>query len=137
MQEENNTPQPENAPPQQDQQAPPPAAPQQAPPPASQKKDTTMAMLCHLLGIFTWFIGPLIIWLIKKDEDAYVDAQGKEALNWQITVLLLSIILGITVIGIILIFPLQLVNLIFCIMGTVSTNKGDDFKYPFAIRLIK
>ena len=45
------------------------------------KDDKTMAMLCHLLAIFTTFIGPLIIWLIKKDQSAYVNQQGKEALK--------------------------------------------------------
>ncbi len=60
---------------------------QQAQPSTEISKDARMwAMLCHLLGFFTCFIGPLIIWLIKKDEDPFIDNQGKEALNFQITV---------------------------------------------------
>ena len=59
----------------------------QAQPSTEVSKDARMwAMLCHLLGLFTCFIGPLIIWLIKKDEDPFIDDQGKEALNFQITV---------------------------------------------------
>src|ERR1043165_9293283 len=53
--------------------------------PAPDKDAVTMGMLCHLLGIFTWFLGPLIIWLIKKDQHPFVDDQGKESLNFQIT----------------------------------------------------
>ena len=51
----------------------------------------TMAMLCHLLAIFTTFIAPLIIWLLKKNDHPFINEQGKEALNFQITVVLASI----------------------------------------------
>src|SRR5690348_1357609 len=53
--------------------------------PAPDKDAKTMALLCHLLPIFTGFLGPLIIWLVKKDSSPFVDDQGKEALNFQIT----------------------------------------------------
>src|SRR4051794_22840279 len=56
------------------------------PPPT--KDAVTMGMLCHLLGIFTGFLGPLIIWLLKKDEHPFIDDQGKEALNFQIVAML-------------------------------------------------
>jgi len=52
------------------------------------QEDKTMAMLCHLLGILTAFLGPLIIWLVKKDQSPFVDDQGKEALNFQITLVI-------------------------------------------------
>ena len=48
------------------------------------KNTRTLAMLCHLLGIFG-FIAPLIIWLVKKDDHEFIDSQGKSALNWQIS----------------------------------------------------
>src|SRR5687767_6174019 len=50
--------------------------------------DKTMATLAHVLGIFTSFVGPLIIWMIKKDTSPFVDDQGKEALNFQLTLLI-------------------------------------------------
>src|ERR1700761_2896163 len=53
--------------------------------PAPDKDSVTMGMLCHLLGIPIGFLGPLIIWLVKKDTSPFVDDQGKEALNFQIT----------------------------------------------------
>jgi len=101
-------------------------------------KDARMwAMLCHLLAIFTWFVGPLIVWLIKKDVDPFINSQGKEALNFQIT-------LGIGYVAFTILFCLAflipvvwVVGLIFCIMGTVKANKGIAYRYPVSIRFIK
>lgn len=99
-----------------------------------------MAMLCHLLGLFTAFLGPLILWLLKKDEDAFIDRQGKEALNFQITVMIASAIGGITAflcIGFILLAIVGIGDLILCIMACMATSKGEDYRYPVALRLIK
>jgi uncharacterized protein len=117
----------------------PPQEPMATPAEAS-ADDRTMAMLGHLLGIIAGFIGPLIIWLIKKDQSAFVDDQGKEALNFQITMLIGWI--GATVLSAILIglflMPLLLIgNIIFCILGGVAANKGQKYRYPVALRLIK
>ena len=54
----------------------------------------TMGMLAHLLVIFTGFIGPLIIWLIKKDQSPFVNQQGKEALNWGLTLMIGWVVKG-------------------------------------------
>ena len=100
----------------------------------------TMAMLCHLLGIITSFVGPLIIWLIKKDEDAFIDDQGKEALNFQITILIAYAVGFATwfiCIGALIFTAAWVFNLIFCIMGTVKANEGVAYRYSVAIRLIK
>ncbi len=108
--------------------------------PAPSKDDQTMAMLCHLLGILTGFVGPLIIWLVKKEQSPFVDDQGKEALNFQITLLIGYIIGGATIIFCIgaIIAPLVwLAGLIFGIMGAMAANKGEAYRYPFALRLIK
>ena len=51
------------------------------------KDARNMALLCHLLAIFTGFLGPLILWLLKKDDDSFIDEHGKEALNFQIALL--------------------------------------------------
>lgn len=97
-------------------------------------------MLAHLLAIFTWFLGPLIIWLIKKDDHPYVDEQGKEALNFQITVTIAYCaagVLSILCIGLLL-FPLIWIgDLIFCILACIAANKGEHYRYPVSIRLIK
>jgi uncharacterized Tic20 family protein len=99
-----------------------------------------MGMLCHLLGLFTSFIGPLILWLIKKDEDKFVDNQGKEALNFQITIILAMIasaILTVVVIGVFLWFATIVCNLIFCILACVAASKGEEYRYPVSLRLVK
>ena len=140
---------PQDQPPQQE---PPQQEPLQAEPPITTEppatpefgevpKDArTMGMLCHLLGIFLGFIGPLVIWLIKKDESPFVDDQGKEALNFQITILIAMFIGGLTaciIIGFVLMAVAGLYALIFSIIGAMKANNGEAYRYPFAIRLIK
>lgn len=116
---------------------PPPPATTDAP--ADQR---TMALAAHLLGIFTWFIGALIIWLINKDDagKAFVTDQAKEALNFQITVtiaMVISIILMVVIIGGILAPIVGIINLVFCIIAAVKANNGEAYRYPFTLRLIK
>ena len=97
-------------------------------------------MLAHLLGIVSGFVGALIIWLIKKDQSAYVDEQGKEALNFQITMLIAFVgawILMFILIGMLLIPLLLMANLVLCIITAVAASEGEHYKYPLAIRLLK
>ena len=104
------------------------------------KDDCNIAMLAHLLGIFTGFIGALILWLVKKDESSFITDQAKEALNFQITIAIaffVSWILAFVLIGMLLIPVLVIVNLVFCILGAVAASKGQAYKYPFALRLVK
>ena len=92
-----------------------PVSPQQ---PEISNDAKNMAMLCHLLAIFTGFVAPLIIWLIKKDDMPFVDDQGKEALNFQITVLisiLVSSLLTFICIGFFLLLAVYIADLVFCI----------------------
>lgn len=103
--------------------------------------DKNMGMLAHLLGI-VGFLGPLIIWLIKKDESAFVNQEGKESLNFQITMFIAFVVLGpISVctagIGAILYLPLFVIWIVFCIMGALKAKEGIGYRYPFALRFIK
>ena len=113
---------------------------EEAPKPASSGgKETTMAVLAHVLGIIVGFIGPLIIYLVANN-DPYGKSQAKEALNFQITVLIgviVGIILTIVGIGVIILWAISIANLILCIMAAIAASKGEDYRYPFAIRLIK
>ncbi|HEY5972970.1 MAG TPA: DUF4870 domain-containing protein [Pseudoxanthomonas sp.] len=132
--------------------APPPPA---GAPTAEEKQWALFAHLSALVGgIVTsgWagsigcFIGPLIIWLMKKDTMAFVDDQAKEALNFNITVaivflalFLLSVVtLGI---GLIVAIPLWIIIgiawLVFTIIAAIKANQGEAYRYPFALRLIK
>jgi uncharacterized protein len=103
------------------------------------KDECNLAMLAHLLGAFTGFVGALILWLVKKDEGGFVAQEAKEALNFQITVALAlaaSALLKIILIGFLL-FPIIFVaNFIFCILAALSATKGKAYRYPFALRLI-
>jgi uncharacterized Tic20 family protein len=109
-------------------------------PPDITQDAKNMAMLCHLLAIFTGFLGPLIIWLIKKDDTPFVDDQGKEALNFQITVLIAIIISGflfVLCIGPFVMMGVGITNLVFCILAAVKASKGEAYRYPVNIRFIK
>lgn len=105
----------------------------------STQDDRTMALLCHLGGGLLGFLVPLIIWLIKKDQSKFVDDQGKEALNFHITLMIGHVIGGVT-----MCFTFGLINLavwvlgvVFGIMGGLEAQKGVVYRYPFALRLIK
>lgn len=101
--------------------------------------DKNLAMLSHLLGIFFSFLGPLIIWLIKKDQSKFVEQEAREALNFQITVLIgymIAWVLTMILIGFLLHLAIWCVNIAFCIMAAVATSKGQSYRYPFAFRLV-
>ncbi len=113
---------------------------EEAPKPASSGgKETTMAVLAHVLGIIVGFIGPLIIYLVANN-DPYGKSQAKEALNFQITVLIGWVVGGILtmiLIGTVVLAVVGIANLILSIMAAIAASKGEDYRYPFAIRLIK
>jgi uncharacterized Tic20 family protein len=104
------------------------------------RDECNLAMLAHLLGIFSGFIGPLVLWLVKRDEASFVGDQANEALNFQITValaLVASVFLSIFIIGAFL-FPLLLIaNFVFCVLGAMSASKGKRYRYPLALRLVR
>ena len=85
-------------------------------------------------------IGPLIIWQVKKDTMPFVADQGKEALNFNITIAnaaIISFMLIFVVIGFVLMPLVGLVWLIFTILGAIKANNGEAYRYPFTLRLIK
>lgn len=141
------------------QPAPQVASPQPPEPPAAASinpaasdeinKDAKMwAMFCHLAGLalftsipFANIIGPLIIWLIKKDDYTFVNDQGKEALNFQISIAIYVLVSLVT-----LCFPplfalialaLMVVNVVFIIIASIESNKGTAYRYPLSLRLVK
>ncbi len=118
-------------------------------------KDARMwAMICHLGGlcglipvvpVIGSVIAPLIIWQVKKDEDPFIDEQGKEALNFQISMLLYalagSVMCAITCIGAVLIpvvvGVVAIFDLVFLLIAAVKANNGEHYRYPLTIRFIK
>ena len=106
----------------------------------------TWAMICHLsafVGIIIPFgsiIAPLVIWLIKRAESPFIDDQGKEALNLQLSVLVYAIISGLLIyifIGYLLLLALIIFNYVMVIMAALKANRGEMFRYPLCIRFIK
>ena len=104
-------------------------------PPTSDEK--TMALLSHVLTVVASFLAPLIIYVVKKDESAFVSAHAKESLNFQITVALIVIILCITIIGILLVWLVGIASLVLVIVATIRASEGKLYKYPVSIRFIK
>lgn len=107
---------------------------------AGSSDEKTMGMLAHILGIVLGFLGPLIIWLMKKDESAFVDYHGKESLNFQITLFIaytVSFLLMFVLIGFLLFPILFLLQLIMPIIAGMAANKGEYYKYPATLRLVK
>lgn len=111
------------------------------------KEERTWAMVCHLTGLSS-FIGvpfgniivPLIIWLIKKDEFPFVAEQGKESLNFQISMTIYAIVAGIlcmVLVGYFLLAAIVIVDLIFVINAAVAANKGESYHYPLAIKFVQ
>ncbi|HET6546659.1 MAG TPA: DUF4870 domain-containing protein [Rhodanobacteraceae bacterium] len=103
----------------------------------------TFAHLSALLGFVIPFgsvLGPLVVWLIKKDQMPLVDDQGKEALNFQITMVIAFIVCCILIfvlIGFLLMFVVALFDLIMVIIAAVRANNGEHYRYPLSIRFIK
>jgi len=107
-------------------------------PPTSDEK--TFAILAHILTIVSSFIAPLVIYLLKKDESAFVSEHAKESLNFQITMFILfmiSFVLMLVLIGFLLIWLLSIANLVLVIIATIKANENKMYRYPINFRLIK
>lgn len=110
------------------------------------QEERTMGMLCHLLG-FAFIaagigniLGPLILWLVKKDQMPFVDDQGKESLNFQISITIYWIVaalLSFALIGIPLLIAVAVFDIVEIIMASVKANQGIPYRYPVTIRFIK
>ncbi|HLP79959.1 MAG TPA: DUF4870 domain-containing protein [Acidobacteriota bacterium] len=105
---------------------------------AKSAPDKTLGMLSHLLGIFTNFIGALLIYLVAKDD--FSKANARNALNFQISLVIyvvVSIFLMLILIGFFLLMGLGLLNLITSIIGAIKANEGEVYEYPLAIKFLK
>ena len=102
--------------------------------------EKTWGLLAHISAVVTGFLGPLVIWLIKKEEMPFVNEQGKEALNFQITIAIayaICIVLSVVVIGALLMPLVWLFSLVMSIIAGIKAQKGEHYRYPVALRLIK
>ena len=111
------------------------------------KDERMWGMLSHLaaLGVFVFpafgnIIGPLIIWLIKKDQSWFVDDQGKESLNFQISMTIYLFVASATIcigIGLIVLPVLFIAGVVFSIIAALKANEGVIYRYPLTLRLVK
>ena len=110
---------------------------------AEERQWAMFAHLSTLVGLIIPFgsiLGPLVIWLIKKDTMPFVDDQGKEAVNFQITTGIAAIIAGVlmfVLIGFLLLPIILIAWLVLSVLAGIKANEGQYYRYPFAIRLIK
>jgi uncharacterized protein len=113
----------------------------------SSSNTRTWTVLCHasaLVGFFVpWaghILGPLIVWLAKRGDSPEIDAHGKESLNFQISMLIYSLIAGVlclVLIGFVLLGILHILNLVLVIIASIQASEGKLYRYPISIRLIK
>lgn len=121
----------------------------QAPPiggPTSEERN--WAMIAHLAGLasylgvipFASIIGPLIVWLLKKDSSAFVDEHGKESLNFQITMSIafaISVALCLVVIGFFILPFLAIWIIVLVVIAAIKAVNGEHFRYPLSIRFVR
>ncbi len=108
-------------------------------------EENTMAMLCHLSALagfilpFGSILGPLVVWLVKKDEMSIVDRHGRDSINFQLTMLIayiVSFILIFAVIGIILLPVVALFSFIMVIVASIKAYEGKEFTYPLSFKFL-
>jgi len=117
-----------------------------------EKNARTWAMLCHLAGLAGCFLPwlahlatPLLIWLLKRNDHPFIEEQGKESLNFQLSMTLYSVVgcilLAATIVGLIAIpfflWFLYVINIIGVVVGAIQTSGGKHFRYSLILRFIK
>jgi uncharacterized Tic20 family protein len=103
-------------------------------------------MLSHLSalsGMITgvgFLIGPLLVWLLKREDHPFIDEQGKEAVNFQITMhiaMFIGGVLAVLLVGIPILFIVGLVMVVLPIVAAIKADAGESYRYPFTWRVIK
>jgi uncharacterized Tic20 family protein len=106
-------------------------------PPQDEKN---LALIMHVLSLVGFsLIGPLIVWLVKKDESAFINAQGRELLNFQISFLIYAIVcipLCLVLIGIPLLIVVGIASFILTIIGLVKATEGKIYRFPATIKIL-
>jgi uncharacterized Tic20 family protein len=119
---------------------PPPQTPYSTVQPLSPSDERLWSTLTHIGGIFFGFLAPLITYLVFKDRGAFVRHHTAQALNFQITLAIAAfvvVILSFVIIGFFLIPVLAIVGILFPILAAVASNKGEWYRYPVAIPMLK
>lgn len=104
-----------------------------------EKDDRLLAMLIYLISFFTAFIGPLVIWLLKKDESDFIDHHGREYFNFLISATVYSIISAILIIVVIGVFMLIAIGIgvfVLTIIAAIKAYDGEYYRFPFIFRIL-
>jgi uncharacterized protein len=108
--------------------------------PVPTQDEKNLALIMHALSLVGFsLIGPLIVWLVKKDESAFINAQGRELLNFQISFLIYAIVcipLCFVLIGIPLLIVVGLASFILTIIGLVKATEGKIYRFPVTIKML-
>ena len=106
-----------------------------------------LGMLCHLTALagvvipgLGFVLGPLIVWLLKKDDHPFIDEQGKESVNFQISMLIYIAACGalfFLIVPLLLIPVLAITDIVLAIIAAVKASNGESYRYPLTIRLLK
>jgi uncharacterized protein len=102
-------------------------------------EDTTWALLAHLSVLVLGFVGPLVVYLVKKDSSPFVKEHAAEALNWAITLTIatvVSVVLIVVLIGILLLMAIGVAALVFAVLAAIAANNGQSYRYPMTLRLV-
>jgi len=110
------------------------------------QNERNWGMACHLAALsgyiipLGWVLGPLIVWLLKRDEYPFVHYNGKEAINFQISMLIYAVISAVLVlllIGIVLLLIIVILHIVCTIVAAIKASNGEYFRYPLTIRFVR
>jgi uncharacterized Tic20 family protein len=126
-----------------------PRDPQEVPPlpyDMVDKETRNWAMLAHLSSLLGYVgvplatvLGPLIVWLMKKDQHPFIDEHGKESLNFQLSMLIYLIVSGLSAficIGFVLFPVVYIAGIVFVIIAAIKSSNGESYRYPLTIRFV-
>ncbi|MBV8495474.1 MAG: DUF4870 domain-containing protein [Gammaproteobacteria bacterium] len=118
-----------------------------APPATPSERERTWAMLAHLSALTGLVvpmvgvvIGPLVVWLARRDDSPFVAAHALEALNFNLTVLLAAVVcvlLMLVFVGFLLGTALFVAWLVFTLVAAIKASEGENYRYPFSLRLVR
>jgi uncharacterized Tic20 family protein len=103
-------------------------------------EERMLAAILYVVSLFFPIIGPLVIWLLKKDESSFINYHGKEYFNFFISYTVYSVISGILIfliVGIFLLWILGIMALVFTIIAAVKAYEGNEYRFPLVFRVIK
>ncbi|MDQ0976339.1 putative Tic20 family protein [Neobacillus niacini] len=103
-------------------------------------EERMLAAILYVVSLFFPIIGPLVIWLLKKDESSFINYHGREYFNFFISYTVYSVVSGILiflVVGIFLLWILGIMALVFTIIAAVKAYEGNEYRFPLIFRVIK